>query len=172
MRVLLLSLSLIVLAGCAGRASKPDEVVREPAKQQPHDLAQLQSALGMDRSPRELGLSEKMFDSCRNHVQGDSGKCGMRYLSVLNFKLTCRDSEGTTQEVVTTTRPLVSDSVQFQLDGQRGVLQSDHEGYVQLRAVTAKPVRGHRLVITVGKQFFGKDIEEVDQLVLPNYWCE
>jgi hypothetical protein len=32
-------------------------------------------------------------------------------------------------------------------------------------------MRGQRLVITVGKQFFGKEISEVEQVVLPDYWC-
>jgi hypothetical protein len=172
MRILLSVSILLLLSGCASRAPHGDGQ-RAPAKSPPNtDLLQLQSALGMDRAATELGLSEKIFDSCHTRVKDGTARCGNRYLSVVNFRLLCRDSEGTVEAVVTNTRPLKSDHVEYQLAGDRGVVQADANGYVQVRVVTAAPVRGQRLVVTVGKQFFGKEVSEVDQLILPTYWCD
>jgi hypothetical protein len=173
MRLILLISSLSFVSACAQRSVL--EGGRNPAtKQATYDLNQIQSALGMERSPGELGFTEKMFDSCKTRVPGGGERCGNRFFSVLNFKLSCRDSEGTVDTVASaaTAKPLVSDKVEYQLAGARGVLQSDRDGNVQLRMVTTQPLRGQRLVVTVGRQFFGKEISEITQVILPNYWCE
>jgi hypothetical protein len=173
MRILVLAL-ILFLVGCAGRAPN-DEMVsvpRGPESAKTESLVELQAHLGMDRSGNKLGLSEKTFDSCRHPVKESVGKCGHRYLSVLNFQMLCRDSEGTIDDVVTNTKPLVSDHVDYQLAGGRGILKTDSSGYGQLLVVTAAPVRGQRLVLTVGKEFLGKEVSEVEQLVVPNYWCQ
>jgi hypothetical protein len=172
MRALSVLLFFSFVLGCASPRGPVEDVARAPAKQNPVDLIQLQTALGMERPVHSLGFSEKEFDSCRTRVKDGTTRCGTRYFSVLNFKLSCRDSEGTVDTVVRDTKPLVSDKVEFQLAGSRGTLQTDRDGYAQLKLVTLIPVRTQRLVITVGKQFLGKEISEVEQLILPNYWCD
>lgn len=174
MRLTLIFFILSFISACAHKSVLVLEVGRNPAtKQASYDLNQIQSALGMERSPGELGFTEKQFDSCKTRVPGGGERCGTRFFSVLDFKLSCRDSEGTISTVASaaSAKPLVSDKVEYQLAGSRGVLQTDREGNVQLRMVTTQPLRGQRLVVTVGRQFFGKEISGITQIILPNYWC-
>lgn len=163
---------LFLLSGCATRVPV-ENIPRGPvsAKSSPTEIRQLQAALGMNRPAQDLGLKEKMFDSCRANYK-DGSKCGIRYMSVVNFRLSCRDSEGTTEQVVVNIRPLVNDRIEYQLAGSRGILKSDSQGFAQLQVVTVNSIQGERLVVTVGKQFFGKDVSDIDQVVLPRYWCE
>ena len=171
MRILFLISVIGIFLGCASRAPR-ESIPREPGSEQTISLSQLQNQLRLDRSLQELGLMDKIFDSCSLPVKDPTGKCGARYFSVLHFQMVCRDSEGTVGTVVTNTRPLVSDHVEYQLAGHRGIIKTDGNGYGQLQIVTLVPVRGQRLVLTVGREFLGKEISEVEQLVVPNYWCQ
>jgi hypothetical protein len=162
---------LIFLVGCATTA--PINQARDPEGQKVggYSLMQLQSELGINRSTQDLGVVEKSFDSCKYSIKENGTRCGPRYLTVLHFQIVCRDSEGTVDNVVTNFKPLSSDHVEYQLAGGRGILRTDGGGYGQLQVVSTLPLHEQRLVITIGREFLGKQLSEVEQLVVPNYWC-
>ena len=162
-------------ASAAPAANPVSKVPRAPSEKAPfrhgYDMAQLQGQLGLARDAKDLGFAEKSFNGCRMGVKGDDGKCGNRFLSVVNFRLVCRDSEETIQSMVTNTTPLVSDKIRWKLSGIEGVTKTDSDGYGSVQVVSAKPAHGQRLVLIVGKQFLGVDISQVRQIIVPNYWC-
>ena len=135
------------------------------------DMDQLQSKLGLARGAKDLGYVEKIFDGCRMGVRGEDGSCGSRYFAVVNFRLVCRDTEGTTETIVTNVRPVITDSVRWKVAGLNGVTHTDDNGYGSVQLVGLKPARGQRLVLTVGRQFLGLEISQVSQIVVPVYWC-
>src|SRR5689334_12754734 len=138
MRFLIAGLFFGFAAGCAHRAPMPEfagsheVIVRQPGSANAASITDVQQQLGMNRSVMDLGMEEKQFDSCTTPIKDGMGKCGPRYMAVLNFQIVCRDSEGTVSEVVTNFRPLVSDHIEYQLAGGRGVLKTDSNGYSQL----------------------------------------
>lgn len=175
----------LLLAACS---STPDRMVLprpegQPPEAQPRrpvsesgarpavDLDQLQAALGLARGAKDLGYVEKIFDGCRMGVKGEDGSCGSRYFAVVNFRLVCRDTEGTTEAIVTNVRPVITDSVRWKVAGLAGVTHTDDNGYGSVQLVGLKPARGQRLVLTVGRQFLGLEISQVSQIVVPVYWC-
>jgi hypothetical protein len=182
MRFLLAGFILGLVCGCAHRATAPEPdstafsgsheiVVRQPGSANASSITEIQQQLGLNRSVMELGLEEKSFDSCSLPVKDGMGKCGQRYMAVLNFQIVCRDSEGTVSEVVTNFKPLVNDHIVYQLGGGRGVLKTDGNGYSQLLMIGSLPLHGHQLILTVGDQDLGKELSEIKRLVVPKYWC-
>jgi hypothetical protein len=172
------------LGGCASNSLPPksteplDLPATKAEKSKPDarqtaglDLTSLRSHLGLKRNQQDLGYAEKAFDGCRLGYYGEDGKCGQRYLTVVNFRLVCRDSEDTVQTVVTETKPIVTDQVKWKLSDVNGVTKTDSSGYGTLQVVTNKTLRGQRLVLTVGQQFLGLRVGDVSQIVVPVYWC-
>lgn len=168
---------IVVSLGCTSLSqepvSMPDQVGREPLSSHPletFDLPQLQRQLKMDRAPEDLGFSEKIFNSC--HLPRPSKKCGARYFTVLNVQLKCRDTEGTTDIVVTNFTPLQSQQIIWRLGRAKGISRSDASGYSQILIVHAQSLRSERLVLTVSRQFLGIEVTQNHPLVLPRYWCD
>lgn len=175
---------VFILGGCASNSnsSKSSEPLDLPPTraEKPHkdsrqtagiDLSALRNHLGLKRNQNDLGYAEKAFDGCRLGYYGEDGKCGPRYMTVVNFRLVCRDSEDTVQTIVTDTKPVVTDQVKWKLSDVGGVTKTDSSGYGTLQVVTNKTLRGQRLVLTVGQQFLGLRISDVTQIVVPVYWC-
>ncbi len=142
-----------------------------PVARPSYDIIQLLSQVGLERDSKDLGYAEKPFDGCQVKVKDEKGKCGNRYLTVVHFRLVCRDSEETTESIATNLTPLYSEKVKWKIAGSEGMTKTDGDGYGQVRLVSARPSLGQRFVLIVGKQFLGLDISEVRQIVVPNYWC-
>src|SRR5438445_814161 len=110
----LAGLALGMLCGCATESmvmklpppdgmpqetsSLPLPVPESPTLQQ-MSVTELQTQLGLNRSAQDLGFDERGFDGCRIGVKGEVGSCSQRYLSVVHFRLVCRDTVGTTSRV-------------------------------------------------------------------------
>jgi hypothetical protein len=136
------------------------------------DIVSLRNHLGLKRSQTDLGYAEKSFDGCKLGFYGEDGKCGPRYLTVVNFRLMCRDSEGTVETVVRDLTPVVTNEVKWKVSTDfNGITRTDSSGYGTLQVVTSKTLRGQRLVLTVGNQFLGLPVSEITQVVVPVYWC-
>ena len=171
-RGLVLALCLSLMACATSETSEESARNPESDRGPAFDLVQLQSRLGLDRPARDLGLVEKTFDGCRIGIKGDSGKCGTRVLSVINFRLRCRDSEDTVSNVATNLTPVTTTHVQWKIAGLAGLTKTDRDGFGQVQMVTSGSIKDQRLVLTVGKQFLGKEISDITELVVPNYWCK
>ncbi len=166
-----------LLAGCAstpqstGPERKPTPTEKRVTANLGPDLSKLKRVLGIDRALNNLGYAEKAFDSCRHEYAESGGKCGRRVLTVVNFRLLCRDTEDTTQTVVTEMTPIHSANVKWKVADATGITQTDSEGYGTVQVVSNQTLQRQRLVLTVGRQFLGLQMSEVSRIVVPVYWC-
>jgi len=155
-------LTAAFIGGCTSiQGSREPESVPQPI------LQQLYANLKMATS---LGFSERSFNSCGTKYH-DNEKCGTRNFVSVGFRLLCRDSEDTVSEVAANLRPLVSDRVEWKLAGQVGYSKTNADGYGTIMAVTKSSAAADRLVLIVGNQFLGVDINQARQIVVPTYWC-
>lgn len=146
------------------RATKTRSGSRPPVFK---NVGTLQAQLGMNRQPNDLGYREKSFNPCN---YGLDENCDSQYLTVVNFQLLCRDSEGTVS-AVPTLKPIVHPRITWSLAGQNGSTPTDRNGYGNLAVVSSRPLRGHRLVLRKGAHYVGVSVNEVNKLVLPVNWC-
>ena len=183
--IVVLAVSLFVCA-CASspelmRLPPPEGLPQDRVEPRPHatvspvdrrlNLAQLQSQLGLDRSPQSLGFDEKGFDGCKWGIREDSGQCGRRYLSVVHFRLLCRDSVETVQSVSTNFTPLTAHQMKWRLAGVRGDTRTDSEGFGQVQVLSPRSTKGQRFILIIGSKSLGLEVGEVSQIILPGNWC-
>jgi len=128
----------------------------------------LKSQLGMDRRPSDLGYREKSFNPCE---YGMSQECTDQYLTVINFQLLCRDSEGTVSSIPISPKPIVYPTISWSVGGQNGVTPTDRNGYGHLAVVSPRPLREKRLVLRKGPHYVGVSVSDINKLVLPRNWC-
>lgn len=174
MKNTILILAIIVLAGCttAQKSEGPQDTSRAgQQKSQAIDVDKLQSALDMDRSADELGYKEKAFNACKLGLS--SSQCQNQYLSVIHFRLMCRNSVGTVQSVSNyELTPVVSDNVRWTLGLYKGRASLDEEGYGRIRVITPGSSRSQKLSLQIRDQALGVSANEITRLVLPKDWCE
>ncbi len=131
-------------------------------------ISTLQSQLGMNRQPTDLGFTDRAFNPCS---YGLSESCNNQYLTVVNFQLLCRDTEGTVSAVPIALTPIVYPQILWSLAGQSGGTATDRNGYGHFTVISQRPLRGHRLVLRKGPNYVGVTVTEVTKLVLPKNWC-
>lgn len=136
-----------------------------------NNVGALQDQLGMNRRPSDLGYSEKSFNPCSYGMSQDAGGCDAQYLTVVNFQLLCRDTEGTVSSVPVSLTPIVSPQIGWSLGGQNGGTPTDRNGYGHFAVVSSKPLRGRRLILRKGANYVGVTVSEINKLVLPKNWC-
>lgn len=135
------------------------------------DLGDLQRELGLARDVRDLGFTERDYDGCRMSVPGEASGCGQRFMSVVHFRLMCRDTVGTTSRVPSSLTPLRG-NMQWRLNGRRGVLSTDRDGYGQVQLVSRTPSKSQRFMLIIGKKSLGVEAGEVSQIIVPRDWCQ
>jgi hypothetical protein len=186
-RIAFALLGVGLLAGCA---SEPELVKLPPAdgaeppverieREGPHartkiktyNMAELKAELGMNREVSDLGFADKDFDGCRTMYKGDEGECGARVLSVVNFRLVCRDTVGTTSRAPSSLTPLTSGHLEWRFAGARGHTRTDHQGYGQVQVVSNGPVGTQRFILIIGSKTVGVEASEINQIVLPKNFC-
>lgn len=181
MKILILMLCLLLMA-CSSTPSKPAKPMPVPAEKMEKeeeadasiDAIGLQRELKMDYSLQNLGYREKSFDTCRaGYGYSRSNNCRIRYMAVINFRLMCRDSEGTVSKIISEKDmfALGHRKVKWTLSNQQGSLDLDSEGYGQILALQSKsPARG-RLRLTVDNDFLFIQANEAKRIVTPKNWC-
>lgn len=169
MKYLFLISVLVVIAGCR---STPEVYTPEPIAHGPviDPNASLKAALGMARSPADLGFKEKAFNPCSFGLSG-SANCKQQYFSVVHFQLLCRDSEGSVSVMPVGLQPIVASDVKWKVAGISGGTQTDGQGYGQFTVLTSRSARGQRLILRIGPQFVAFDVSEVSKIVLPKNFC-
>jgi len=178
---------LLFLVGC-GTSSKK-ETMATPYPESRSDKAEslpeadgqnidymgLQRSLALDRSFDDLGYSEKEFNTCQvGNGYSPSRNCQHQYFVVINFRLLCRDTEGTISEVVMDAdlTPIAQKNLKWVLKGPKGVLQTDDGGYGQIRTVSSVSQRHQRLKITLGSEFLYVRANEITKITTPKPWCD
>lgn len=137
------------------------------------DLKGLQRSLELERSKMELGYEEKQFNTCEAGFGYPTENCSMKTLVSINFRLQCRDSVGTTSEIVTSDKldAIDNEQVRWQMGAHQGVASTDYDGYGTILAVTQNSPRGARLRLAVGPQFVYVRAGELTRIVTPSTWC-
>lgn len=168
---------MIFLAACASPPKPAPEVDLPPPifgdaeETENIDVQGLQRSMGMARPLESLGFREKAFNSCRaGYGYSSSQNCRNLHLMVLNFRLLCRDSEGTVSEIIQLT-PVTNGQVRWNLDSQQGYVPTDGEGFGQIVAVMPKSTAKKRLRLTVANDFLLTQAGEVGRIVVPRQWC-
>lgn len=138
------------------------------------DLSALQTSLHMDRRPEELGFAEKAFNTCQaGYGYSSVHNCHQQYLVVLNFRLSCRQSEGTVSQGLAESdiQDLASKDVRWQLKGISGLVTTNGDGIGQIRVVSDISQRRERVKLTLGNDFLYMKANEITRVVTPGNWC-
>lgn len=138
------------------------------------DLFGLQKDLGLSRNSESLGFAERKFNTCdAGFGFSRSNNCQSKYFVVIHFQLLCRDSEGTISRALSSSdmRPISQRAVTWNLKPSIGRLETDGDGYGQIRMIASSSQRQQRLKLTVGNDFLYMRANEITQVVTPAPWC-
>lgn len=174
-----------VAAGCATSQNQPNTLdqgfdLSQPTRQSqpsPPRLNKVQMAkrIGLFRDQTEVGFRQSSFNDCtlprdlrKNH------RCSTQYLSLINFRMRCRDSEGTVDEQVSNYEltPLRSRHIKWEVGSLNGKTQTDSRGYGQVIVRSWAPIESQQFRLTANGHIMGVPVKQVRQFVLPKYWCD
>lgn len=164
--------------GSSPRPQTPTTPVAPPALQPSApviDYVGLQQSLGLDRDARNLGFSEKSFNTCLvGHGFSDSEDCRRLYMVVINFQLLCRYSEGTISRALSSLdmQPISSRSVNWNLRTENGSIYTDSDGFGQIRSTSEASGKQQRLKLAVGNDFLYMRATDITRVVTPSPWCQ
>lgn len=183
LRNLVLALALVLASACASTPKKvpaPAPKTQTPASSQQSgavnvDIDGLKRSLGLDRSKMDLGYKETRFDTCNAGFGYPRDNCKEQVFASINFRLLCRDSVGTTSEIVTSAQmaPIANKKVRWQLVNVQSVISTDEEGYGQVNGVfsPASSPKVQRLKLTVGTQSVYIRAGQLTRVVTPADFC-
>lgn len=138
------------------------------------DYPSVQRLLKLDRQLTDLGFSEKIFDTCQvGFGYSADSECQKKYLTVIHFKLVCRQSEGTISTVLTDDdlKAISGVNVKWYLKNINGSTLTDSDGYGQIITTTSDSQRNQRLRLAVGADFLMTKASEAKRLIAPQSWC-
>ena len=183
LKFVLMNLSLApILISCASAPKTEPKTVQAPSKVQTSggsslnvDIEGLKRSLGLDRSRGDLGYQEKYFNTCSAGFGYPRENCSEQVFVSIHFRLQCRDTTGTTSEVVTSAQmdPIANKKVLWQIGRMRAPTHTDAEGYGKIDGVLSKfpAPKGQRLRLAVGDQFVYVRAGEITRIVTPSNWC-
>lgn len=183
--VLMMALSL---ASCATHSHEPDAAPTaslpapetRAASDRPADtnenidLEALQRALRLGKPPQELGYEEASYNTCTvGYGYSSSQNCRRLTMAMINFRLQCRDSEGTISNALGASdlRAIAGQSVGWTLQKQAGLTTTDGEGYATLRGIFSKSPKNDWLKISVNAQYLNMRAQTITRVVAPRPWC-
>ncbi len=146
---------------------------KDPQTQALIDLDELQDRLGLSRDMTELGFVEKLFNTC----QVGSGfsateNCINQYMTVIHFRIQCRDTEGTVNYVSEQAlRPVVSDSVTWKLPRLKGQTFTNENGFGQVRYLSPRSSSHQKIRLTMFGKFLVITAGELKRVVVEKNWC-
>ncbi len=182
-KFVLLSLTLAPLLSACSSAQKVEPVSAVAKVAAPItsgnsiniDVEGLKRSLGLDRSRGDLGYQEKQFNTCDAGFGYSKKNCKDQVFVSINFRLQCRDTMGTTSEVVTSAQmdPIANKQVRWQIGKAQAATQTDDQGFAQINGVLARTPapKTQRLRLAVGSQFVYVRAGEVTRIVTPSNWC-
>ncbi|ASD64192.1 hypothetical protein [Bdellovibrio bacteriovorus] len=174
----ILAVLVAALAGCSTTPKKESPstgaVVPDVTAPSTIDYVALQTFLGLDRAPEELGYTERAFNTCdAGYGYSRSQNCRQEVFVVLHFRLLCRDSEGTISTILTESdvTPIAGRTVKWSLKGMTGTALTDGLGYGQIRTVSPRSQRRERARLAVGSEFLYMRANEITKIITPRPWC-
>ena len=151
----------------SGARAQPQEVINV-------DYLGLHRSLGLDRGKDDLGYVERDFDTCSaGFGYSASNNCRRETFVSIQFQILCRDSEGTISTALgrEDMKPLSGRSLNWFIQGTRGTMRLDGEGFGQIRTTFRNSQRLQRLKLAVDNDFVYVRAGEVKRLVTPRNWC-
>lgn len=144
------------------------------AEIEPIDYDALKRTVGMNRPKQELGYVERPFEGCGRQFGLADGSCQRRLLVSVQYRLLCRDSEGTVSQVITAAdlQVIPNKQLSWNLKGVQGQSYTDFDGYGEVLTVSTTSQRNQRLKLSNGNDFLYLRAGEVDRLVTPASWCK
>ena len=179
---LLFLISLFIFAGCTTAPKTPSEEPTQPIPSpsqthkrflSPAEIEQLSQYLKMERPIEDIGYQEKTFNDCSipREFRLDEN-CSTQYLTLIHFRMRCRESEGTVESVShMELSPLVSNSIKWNIGRLKGKTSTDGRGYGTVRTISKSSIRNQSIRLTANGQIMSVRVNEVRQFVLPRYWC-
>ena len=167
----------LVLTACTSASKKTEErgiPTTTTVEEGRIDYNAIQTYLKLDRPVEELGYTEKAFNTCEaGYGYSRSQNCHKEYFVVLNFRLMCRDTEGTISTILTDAdvAPIAGKDVRWALNKISGNTSTDGLGYGQIRTVSPKSQFHQRLKIAVGNDFLYMRSDEIKKVITPRSWC-
>lgn len=180
MKYLFAGFLFLTLTACSTSSKKESSVVvPEPSpvsesRTPSIDYEGLQKHLGLAQDREELGYKEKIFNTCEVGYGFPSGsQCHREQFVVIQFRLLCRDSEGTISTVLTDEdlKPLERRSVRWNLKGIQGTTYTDNDGYGQIVTTSMQSQKGQRLRLAIGNEFLYMRSHEIKKVITPHPWC-
>lgn len=173
MRCSQLVLLAIAIVSCTTPPKPPEPTPTEQTEATTIDMLGLQRSLGLERPETELGYEEKTFDTCAvGYGYSSTHQCQKQNFVVLNFRLQCRDSEGTVQGVSKAElSAVVSDKVKWNFGKLEGFTKTNGEGFGQVRLISPVSLRERQIRITINGRFLAVSADELRRIVVPRNWC-
>lgn len=166
-----------LITGLVRCASTPDgekDDVRieipPPQNDELRRIQEVRNKLGLTAPATELGYTEKQFNPCQLGLQPGS-ECRPQHITVLNFQLLCRDTEGTVSDVPVALQPIVANQVKWKIGTLEGDTRTDIAGFGQIAVVSDVSTHAQRLILRIGPQFVSFSVSEVNKIVLPKNFC-
>ena len=155
-----------------GPSTSPTRQSR-PAKKSV-DKVKLAKSLGVYKDIEDIGFHQVSFNDCsipREFRKGSA--CSTQYLSVINFRMRCRNSEGTVEQQVSNyeLEPMVSSDVRWGVGKLEGSTATDNRGYGRAIVRSHNPIGAKQFRLTANGQVMAVTARLVRQFVLPRYWC-
>lgn len=179
MKLLLLA-ALVALTACSTTPTGPPPSKTPPMateigqESSQIDYVAIQRTLNLQRPLENLGIDERNFNSCEmGYGYSRNQNCRTMYMTVLNVRLLCRDSEGTISTVLTESdvTPIAGQTIRWTLKNVQGQFQTDGLGYGQIVALSPRPQKRERLKLSLGNEFLYMRANEITKVITPRPWC-
>ena len=174
----LVTISALFVACASAEKTASPEPVAPPVSAEPAaghvDLDKLQETLGLNGAREDVGYNEKSFGTCEmGYGFSRSRDCRTQFLVVLRFQLQCRESEGTSADVVDQQiiHPIRSDKVRWNLGTSQGYTKTDPDGYGVVRFLAPRSQKRERAKLTVDGRYLVMRAEDMSRMVAPANWC-
>ena len=175
----LLAFFVCALGACSSQPVRDERV--NPARAVPQQtppqtsfrFEDFKKTVGLQRPRTQLGYIEKAFDGCGVQFGLESGQCERSLLVSVQFRLMCRDSEGTVSVAIAPEdlEPVANQTLAWAIKGVNGEIQTDSEGYGEILFISPISQRQQRLKLSNGTDFLYLNAGEVSRLVTPVTWC-
>ena len=174
----MIMLGFVVSACSTARMKQPSptEIPNEPPAPPAEmriDYIGLQQTLGVNRPDTKLGYVEKAFDSCTaGNGFSHSNDCHKEIFVLIHFQLKCRETEEAPADgSPMVTHPIANHPVKWLLEKKGGVVQTDSDGYGQVRTSYRSRPRDKHIKLTSDTHFLYVKAGDLDQIVAPPIWC-
>jgi hypothetical protein len=175
-------LSVAVLAGCASSQVIKEEQVPTPSttgletseQAENIDMEALERSLQLARPLQELGYKEAQFNTCSAGYGFSSSKnCRRMVMASINFRIQCRDSEGTISTALGADDlvAIAGQRVRWTMQKQDDSVMTDGQGFANVRGLFPKSPKNDWLRIAVGVQFLNMRANSITRVVTPKPWC-